>query len=90
MTAKKPATISKYITEGFLKMNPDNNPTKAVDDLENEVYWLWRILWDYLSDEEKVAYMSTNSKPFTTIIDDLDPLIDFCTKKYIVSKEKKS
>ena len=73
--------VSKYIKEGYYKMNPDKDPTNNVEDLDKEIYWLWHILWDYLSDSERVEYINIHSENFTYMINDLDNLIEYCSTK---------
>lgn len=73
--------VSKYIKEGFYKMNPDKNPANCVEDLDEEIYWLWHILWDYLSDSERVEYINIHSENFNSMINDLDSLIGYCSDK---------
>ena len=75
----KSTHISQYMIEGYSKAHPNKESHEIVTDLEDEIYWLWHILWDYLSDSERLDYINSNTKPFVSMLDDLDPLIEYCS-----------
>ena len=81
ISLKSSFPFSQYFLDGYKKLHKNDNPT--IDDLDEKVYWLWHILWDYLSDEERLEYINLNPEPFTSMFNDIDSLLEYCSNKYV-------